>query len=198
MHRDSEAWRSEASWTWAWRFNVCCGCLIAFSDLLFMRGMKISDGRDKCCGCNLDEQTHQTGPEGTALCYDCCGTCTMSKCCAEMLQGCTAPWNQQEIFIFNLDETWITLELSVCVLRSTTSPLGLGELQQDTMHCLVRRLSLNHTARETAWAEGSLCYLMGGRFKSTVFSGTFWEAGVAKCSFKVIQFLLQNGVKSPY
>lgn len=63
---------------------------------------------------------------------------------------------------------------------------------------MVERLSLKHTERETAWGESSLCYSMGGRFKRTVFSRTFSEAGVAKCSFKIVQFPLQSEVKNPY
>lgn len=63
---------------------------------------------------------------------------------------------------------------------------------------MVERLSLKHRERETAWGESSLCYSMGGRFKHTVFSRTFSEAGVAKCSFKIVQFPLQSGVKNPY
>lgn len=39
-----------------WCLNIFCGCLIIFSDLVFTGGRKITDGRERCCGCNLDEQ----------------------------------------------------------------------------------------------------------------------------------------------
>lgn len=109
------------------------------------------------------------------------------RCC----RGVQLSWDQQENFSINLHEAWITLEMNVHVLSSTTSLLGLGVLPQDTNHCMVECLSANHTERETAWGESSLCY-------STVFSRIFSEAGVAKCCFKIVQFPLQNGVKNPY
>lgn len=41
-------------------------------------------------------------------------------CC----RGVQLPWNQQENFSINLYEPWITLEMSVHVLSSSTSLLG--------------------------------------------------------------------------
>lgn len=115
--------------------------------------------------------------------------------CPNATQGCCRGvqlfWNQQENFSINLQEAWIMLEMNVHVLSSITSLLGLGVLPQDTNHCMVEWLSPNHTERETAWGESSLCH-------STVFSRIFSEVGMAKCCFKIVQFPLQNGVKNPY
>lgn len=129
----------------------------------------------------------------------CCSTCTaVSKCPQGCFRAVQPSWNQEENFSINSHEPWVTLAMSVHVLSSSTSLLGVGVLPQDTNHCMGEWLSLNHTERETAWGESSLCYSMGGRSKHTVFSRIFSEAGVAKCCFKIVQFPLQNGMKNPY
>lgn len=85
--------------------------------------------------------------------------------CPKATQGCyrgiQLSWNQQENFSIHLHKSWITLEVNVHVLSCSTSLLGLGVLPQDTNHCVVEWLSLNHTERETAQGESSLCYSMG-------------------------------------
>lgn len=167
---------------------------------MFTGGRQITDGRERCCGCNLDEQEDTKQALKELLWFR--TAAALALVCPNATQGCYSgvqlSWNQQDNFSINSHEPWITLEMSVHVPSTSTSLLGLGVLPQDTNHCLVEWLSLNHTERETAWAESSLCYSMGGRSKHTVFLRIFSEAGKAKCCFKIVQFPLQNGVKNPY
>lgn len=169
-----EIW--DLTWTWMWHLNICCGWFTTFSDLVFIGCRKISDGRDKRCGCNLDAASH----------YNHYNTCNgMSKRHAGTLQECPALLESTGDFFHQL--TWAPNHIRNECARS----------QQQHQHTgLGGVMSLNHTERETGRGESSLCYFTGGRFKHTVFSRTF--RGVAKCSFKIIQFPLQNGVKNPY
>lgn len=167
---------------------------------MFTGGRKITGGRERCCGCNLDEQEDIKQAFKELLCIRTAAALALvsPNATQRWYRGVQLSWNQQENFPINLHEPWMTLEMSVHVPSSSTSLLGVGVLPQDTNHCMVEWLSLNHSERETAWGESSLSYSMGGRFKCTVFSRTFSEAGAAKCNFKIVQFPLQNGVKNPY
>ena len=90
-----------------WRLNICCACFIAFSDLVFIGGRKINDGRDKCCGCNLDEQADIIKQALKELLHVTTAA-ALARVFPNTVQGryesVQLSWNQQEIFSMNLRE----------------------------------------------------------------------------------------------
>lgn len=134
---DLEKRSEDLTWTWTWHLNVCCGWFTTFSDLVFIRGREINDGREKHCGCNLDEEADVTKQALEELLH-LTTAAALARVRPNALQGCYESiqllWNQQENFSINLREPWITLEMSVHILSSSTSALGLGVLQQDLLN----------------------------------------------------------------
>lgn len=115
-----------------WCLNIFCGCLIIFSDLVFTGGRKITDGRERCCGCNLDEQEDIKQALKELLCIRTAAALALvcPNAHRDVIGGVQLSWNQQESFSINLHEPWIVSEMSVHVLSSSTSLLGLGVLHR--------------------------------------------------------------------